>query len=217
VTRSIVRAPVLDPVSVGVYRDTTSSQRITVLADAGPPPAEASTSARYGRSVANQQVSDQWRRIIGGVLVVLALALVPSIIGAATEHRYGEGPATSRADCGSWTSPTDLSRHRPALATSGCAQAIGDASRTIGLRVAAGVVLLVAGLSLLITAQVTRWIWPVALVALTLVIWVQAQPGGLATPITWFFYGLLVLVVVMGVMRSRSRRRREAATDPSPT
>ena len=178
------------------------------------PEAEApeigSAGARYGPPVANQQVTDQWRRIIGGVLVVLALAMVPSIAGAATQHRDGE----RRVDCGSWADPSELAQHRPALSTDGCAQAIGDASRTIGLRAAAGVVLLVAGLSLLITTRVTRWIWAVALVALTGVIYAEAQPGGLATPITMFFYGVLVLVVVLGLMRGRSRRARErAATD----
>jgi len=155
--------------------------------------------------MAAQQVSDQWRRIIGGVLVVLALALVPSMVGAATQHRYGE----RGANCGSWADPSELAQHRPALSTDGCAQAIGDASRTIGLRVAAGVVLLVAGLSLLITTRVTRWIWAVALAALIGVIYAESQPGGLATPITGFFYGVLVLVVLLGLMRSRSRRARE--------
>ena len=155
--------------------------------------------------MAAQQVSDQWRRIIGGVLVVLALALVPSMVGAATQHRYGE----RGADCGSWADPSELAQHRPALSTDGCAQAIGDASRTIGLRVAAGVVLLVAGLSLLITTRVTRWIWAVALAALIGVIYAESQPGGLATPITGFFYGVLVLVVLLGLLGSRSRRARE--------
>jgi hypothetical protein len=169
--------------------------------------ASTGTGARYGPAVANQQVSDQWRRIIGGVLVVLALALLPSIVGAANQHRYGE----RGADCGSWADPSELARYRPATNTAGCAQAIGDASRTIGLRAAAGVVLMVAGLSLLITTRVTRWIWAVALVALTGVIYAEAQPGGLATPITTFFYGVLVLVVVLGLMRSRSRRARERA------
>jgi hypothetical protein len=167
--------------------------------------------ARYGPAVANQQVTDQWRRILGGVLVVLAMALIPSIVGAATQHRYGEGPAMGRADCGSWADPSELSQYRPALESFGCAQAVGDASRTIALRAAAALVLLVAGLSLLVTTRVTRWIWAVALVALTVVIYAEAQPGGLATPITMFFYGLLVLVVLMGLMRARSRRARERA------
>jgi hypothetical protein len=164
--------------------------------------------------VTTQQVSDRWRRIIGAGLVVVALALVPSMVGAATEHRYGEGPAAARADCGSWTSPSELSGYRPAVNSSGCAQAIGAASRTIVLRGAAAVVLLVAGLSLLITARVTRWIWAVGLAAVAAVIYAAAQPGGLAPAITWFFYGLLVVVVAMGLGRARGRRRR-AATDAS--
>lgn len=168
---------------------------------------------RYGPAVANQQVSDQWRRIIGGVLLALALVLVPAIVSAATQHRHGEGPATGRADCGSWTSPSELSQYRPAVNSSGCAQAIGDASRTMVLRGAAAVVLLVAGLSLVITARVTRWIWEVGLGAVIAVIYAAAQPGGLATPITWFFYGLLVLVAVMGLMRTRSRRARAESTE----
>jgi hypothetical protein len=160
--------------------------------------------------VTDQVVSDQWRRVIGGVLVVLALALLPSIVGAATEQRFGEGSAAGHADCGSWTDPSELADIRPAVSSSGCAQAIGDAFRTIVFRGAVAAVLLVAGVSLLITTRVTRWIWAVGLVATAAVIYAAAQPGGLAVQITWFFYGLLILVVVLGAARARSRRARAA-------
>jgi len=164
--------------------------------------------------VANQQVSDQWRRIIGGVLVVLALALIPSIVSEATQHRSGESSATGHADCGTWADPSALAQYRPALQSSGCAQAIGDASRTIALRSSAVVLLLVAGGSLLVSGRVTRWVWLVALVSLVVVIYGQAQPGGLAVPITMFFYVLVLLIGVLGVlMRRRSRRVTQAVNE----
>jgi hypothetical protein len=154
------------------------------------------------------------RRLAGLVLVVLALALVPSIVSAATEHRFGEGLGAGRAACGTWADPSALSRYRPAVHSSGCAQAIGAASRTIALRGSAAALLLVAGLSLLISGRVTRWIWAVALAAALAVVYAAAQPGGLSTPITgflWVVVGMLVVAVVL--LRGRSRRALQDDAD----
>lgn len=167
------------------------------------------------RQVASQDRTLLLRRIVGLVLVVVGLALIPSIVAQTTAHRDGEGPSAGRADCGSWADPSELSRYRPVVESAGCAQAIGEVSRTVALRGSAAALLLVSGLSLLITARLTRWIWAVGLVAALAVIYAAAQPGGLSSPITGFLYGaLLAFVVLVLLVQARNRRARGDDSDP---
>jgi hypothetical protein len=151
------------------------------------------------------------RRLIGLAMVLLGLAFIPSMISAANAHKYGEGPASGRADCGTWARPSELAQYRPVSISAGCAQAIGDSSRKVVTTAAVSLILLTAGVSLLLVGRL-RWIvWFAALVGLVAVLWGTSQPGGLGSSITTFFFVTLAALVAIVLLRVLSKARRANA------
>jgi hypothetical protein len=153
------------------------------------------------------------RRLIGLAMVLLGLALIPSMISAANAHKYGEGPSSGRADCGTWARPSELAQYRPVSMSAGCAQAIGDSSRKMLTTAAFSLVLLTAGACLLIVGRIRPVVWVAALVGLVLVLWGASQPGGLGNSITTFFFVVLAALVAIVLLRIVSKARRMSASE----